>query len=67
MGRKGKEEGRWRKFGNEEKENTADEEIRRFEVFTAVTMKNCIFWNVKTQFVLHRKHYFSVTELSRLM
>jgi hypothetical protein len=28
----------------------------RFEVFTAVTMKNVVFWNIKTQFVLHRRH-----------
>jgi hypothetical protein len=25
-----------------------------FEVFTAVTMKNVVFWDIKTQFVLHR-------------
>jgi hypothetical protein len=28
----------------------------RFEVFTAVTMKNVAFWDIKTQFVLHRRH-----------
>jgi hypothetical protein len=28
----------------------------RFEVFTAVTMKNAVFWDIKTQFVPHRKH-----------
>jgi hypothetical protein len=28
----------------------------RFEVFTAVTMKNVVFWDIKTQFVLHRRH-----------
>jgi hypothetical protein len=38
----------------------------RFEVFTAVTMKNAVFWDIKTQFVLHRKHYVSATEPSRL-
>jgi hypothetical protein len=27
-----------------------------FEVFTAVTMKNVVFWDIKTQFVLHRRH-----------
>jgi hypothetical protein len=28
----------------------------RFEVFTAVAMKNGIFWDMKTQFVPHRRH-----------
>jgi hypothetical protein len=28
----------------------------RFEVFTAVTMENADFWDIKTQFVPHRKH-----------
>jgi hypothetical protein len=28
----------------------------RFEVFTAVTMTNAIFWDIKTQFIPHRKH-----------
>jgi hypothetical protein len=28
----------------------------RFEVFTAVTMKNVVFWDIKPQFVLHRRH-----------
>jgi hypothetical protein len=27
-----------------------------FQDFTAVNMKNVVFWDVKTQFVLHRKH-----------
>jgi hypothetical protein len=31
----------------------------RFEVFTAVTMKNGVFWDIKTQFVLHRRHLTS--------
>jgi hypothetical protein len=35
-------------------------------VFTAVTMKNVVFWDIKTQFVLHRRHV-SATERSRLM
>jgi hypothetical protein len=26
----------------------------RFEVFTAVTMKNAVVWNIKTDFVSHR-------------
>jgi hypothetical protein len=32
-----------------------------FEAFTVVTVKNAVFWDIKTQFVLHRKHYFSAT------
>jgi hypothetical protein len=39
----------------------------RFEVFTAVTMTNAVFWDIKTQFVPHRRHYVSATESSRLM
>jgi hypothetical protein len=31
----------------------------RFEVFTAVTMKNAIFWDIKSQFVPHRRHITS--------
>jgi hypothetical protein len=31
----------------------------RFEVLTAVTMKNAISWDIKTQFVLHRRHITS--------
>jgi hypothetical protein len=30
-------------------------------------MKNAVFWEIKTQFVPHRKHYFSATESSQLM
>jgi hypothetical protein len=33
--------------------------IVRFEVSTAVTMKNVVFWDIKTQFVLHRRHITS--------
>jgi hypothetical protein len=28
----------------------------RYEVFTAVTIKNVVFWNIKAQFVSHRRH-----------
>jgi hypothetical protein len=28
----------------------------RFEVFTAANMKNAVFWDIKTHFVLHRRH-----------
>jgi hypothetical protein len=31
----------------------------RFEVFTEVTMKNVVFWDIKTQFVPHRRHITS--------
>jgi hypothetical protein len=31
----------------------------RFEVFTAVTMMTAVLWDVKAQFVLHRKHIMS--------
>jgi hypothetical protein len=39
----------------------------RFEVFTAVTMKDVVFWDIRTQFVPHRKHFTTATEPSRLM
>jgi hypothetical protein len=26
----------------------------KFEIFTAVTMKNAVFWDIKTQFIPHR-------------
>jgi hypothetical protein len=31
----------------------------RFKVFSAMTMKNVIFWDIKTQFVPHRRHITS--------
>jgi hypothetical protein len=31
----------------------------RFEVSTAVTMMNAVFWDIKTQFVPHRRHITS--------
>jgi hypothetical protein len=34
--------------------------VVRFEVFTAVTMKHAVFWDIKTQFVPHRKHITSL-------
>jgi hypothetical protein len=39
----------------------------RFETFAVVTMKNVIFWDIKTQFVSQETHYMSATEPSRLM
>jgi hypothetical protein len=38
--------------------------IIRFEVLTAVTMKNVVFWDIKTQFVLHRRHITSPLQSS---
>jgi hypothetical protein len=32
----------------------------RFEFFTAVTMKNAVFWDIKTQFITHRNHITSL-------
>jgi hypothetical protein len=31
-------------------------DLVRFDVFTAVNMKNAVFWDIKTYFVLHRRH-----------
>jgi hypothetical protein len=39
----------------------------RFEVFTAVTMENVVFWDIEPEFVPHRRHYVSASEPSRLM
>jgi hypothetical protein len=33
-----------------------------YEVFTAVTMKNVVFRDIKTQFVPHRKHITSLLQ-----
>jgi hypothetical protein len=33
--------------------------VLRFENFTAVTMKNVVFWDIKTQSVPHRRHIMS--------
>jgi hypothetical protein len=35
------------------------EDSVRLEVFTTMTMKNAVFWDIKTQFVLHRRHITS--------
>jgi hypothetical protein len=34
----------------------------RCEVFAAVTMKNAVLWDIKTQFVPHRKHIISLLQ-----
>jgi hypothetical protein len=39
----------------------------RIEVFTAVTIENVVFWDIKPEFVPHRRHYVSTTESSQLM
>jgi hypothetical protein len=31
----------------------------RFEVYMAVTMKNAVFWDIKTQVILHGRHMAS--------
>jgi hypothetical protein len=36
----------------------------RFEVSKAVTMKNDVFWDIETQFVLHRRHITSPLQSS---
>jgi hypothetical protein len=41
--------------------------VVRFEVLTAVTMKNVVFRDIITKFLPQRKHYVSTTEPSRLM
>jgi hypothetical protein len=34
--------------------------IVRSEVFTAVSMKNAVFWDIKIHFVPHRRHVTSL-------
>jgi hypothetical protein len=34
----------------------------RFEVFTVVTMKNTVFWDIQTQFIPHWKHIKSLLQ-----
>jgi hypothetical protein len=34
----------------------------RFEVHPAVTMKNAVFWDIKIQFVPHRRHITSLLQ-----
>jgi hypothetical protein len=35
----------------------------RFEVFTTVTMKNAVFWDIKPEFVPHRRHITSPLQI----
>jgi hypothetical protein len=44
---------------------TVTDKFVRFEVFTALTMKNGVFWDKRIKFVPHRKHV-SATEPIRL-
>jgi hypothetical protein len=39
----------------------------KFDDFTALAMKSAVFWDIKTQFVPHRKHLFSAREPSPLI
>jgi hypothetical protein len=39
----------------------------RLEVFTAVAMKNVVFWDIRSQFISQETLYVSATESSRLM
>jgi hypothetical protein len=36
----------------------------RSEVFTAITMKNVVLWDIKTNFVLHGRHITSLLQSS---
>jgi hypothetical protein len=33
--------------------------VCKIQVLTAVTMKNVVFWDIKTEFELHRRHITS--------
>jgi hypothetical protein len=39
----------------------------KMEVFTAVAIKNAVFWDIKPQFVPHRKHITSPCYTSQLV
>jgi hypothetical protein len=45
-----------REHGNECIRQFVQVKYVRCEVSTAVTVKNAVFWDIKTQFVLHRRH-----------
>jgi hypothetical protein len=45
--------------GRHEHVTAATELYGRFEVFTLVTMKNVVFWDLETQFVPRRRHITS--------
>jgi hypothetical protein len=48
---------------NSQENDILQNNVRR-EVFTAVTMKNDVFWDIKTQFVPHRQHITSPLQSS---
>jgi hypothetical protein len=39
----------------------------RFDVFTAVTMKNVVFWDIKPQFVPHRRDTLRLRYIAQLV
>jgi hypothetical protein len=41
-----------------------DKTYVRFEVLMAVTMKNADFWDIKPQFVLHRRNITSLLQIT---
>jgi hypothetical protein len=43
--------------------NTLNLNDARFYVFTSVAMKNAVFWDIRTQFVQHRKHSTSPLQI----
>jgi hypothetical protein len=57
-----KEMGNNRKEKKEYKRKIMNGRVLTFEVFTAVTMKNAVFWDIKPQFVLHRRHITSLLQ-----
>jgi hypothetical protein len=51
----------------DDREDEGESDNVRFEVLTAVTMKNGVFWDIRTQFVLHRRHITSPLQSCQLM
>jgi hypothetical protein len=52
----------WKKAPTYKLAKTSMQTLRnyvKFAVFMAVTMKNAVFWDVKAQFVPHRRHITS--------
>jgi hypothetical protein len=47
-----------------EKNANSGEQCVGSELSTAMTMKNVVFWDIKTQFVLHRRHITSPLQRS---
>jgi hypothetical protein len=46
-------------FLGDTSENLLFKNYVRFEVFTVVTMKSAVFWDIKTRLLLHRGHITS--------